>query len=445
MSRTTRSTRSVLIGLVTALLAGLLVTTAAAPAEAKWVTPSPGVTVNNPLGGKKAKQRINRKIVNSIRSTPKRHKIRVASWNLRGRRFVDALLDAHRRGVSVRVVVHRGNARPNNPNRHVNQLQRGLKRGNKKRRPQYKSGLRRCRSSCRGHRGIPHTKSFAFTKVAKARWVVINGSHNATEVAATRQWNDIFTTRGRKGIYREYATTFNQMYRDRPVKQGYRVRRFKGIRTQMLPWYGKRTRGDPAMRELKRVRCRGAKNARGGRTTMKIAMTSWHGQRGIKLARKVRRLYDRGCRVKIIYAVMGNRILKIMRHGNRGRIPFRQVAQDWNNDGVYDRYLHTKILTVRGRFGKDRSAWITVNGSMNWSPVPLASDEAIMRLRNARVVKRYNRFINRWYRHTPAPQYRNARVNTRSLAAAPENPIQREVPLGGTVDGIDPYAKLEVN
>ncbi len=437
-----RSSRPVFIGLVTALLAGLLVTTTAAPAQAGRFTPQPGITTNNPLGGSNAKQQINRKILRSIRATPRGAKIRMASWNIRSNRYVRSLVRAHRRGVSVRVVVARGNANPGNPNRGVNRLQRQLKRyGNNRRRAARKSGLTRCTASCRGPRGIAHTKSFAFSKVGRARWVVINGSHNATELAGTNQWNDIYTTRGRKGVYREFEKVFNQMYRDRWVAQGARFRSFGSLRTIILPWRGKGTRGDPALRDLNRIRCQGARNTGNGRTTIKIAMTAWHGQRGIKIARKVRDLYGRGCNVKIIYAVMGNRILYIMRNGRRGRIPFRQVAQDWNNDGIYDRYLHNKVLTVRGRYGGNRRAWVTVNGSMNWTPAVLGSDEAAMRIYGPRVLKRYHRYIDRWYRDTPAPQYR---VNARGLPGS-ASPIQREVPLGGTVNGVDPYATFQMN
>ncbi len=432
-----RSTRPVLIALVTTLVSGLLVATAAAPADAAWITPKPGVTTNNPLAGNRAQQRINTLIVNSIRSTPKQQKIRIASWNIRSDRFVNALIDAHHRGVSVRVVLDRGNANPDNPNQGVNRLKKKLAGwGNKWRQNQYKSGVRRCVSSCRGTSGIPHTKSFAFSKVAKARWVVINGSHNATDLAGTNQWNDVYTTRNRKPIYREFITVFNQMYRDRPVKQGYRVRRFTRLTTMMLPWNGRYTNGDPTMMDLNKIRCWGAKNVPNTHTKVRVAMTSWHGQRGVKIARKVRQLYDSGCNVKIIYAVMGNKILHIMRNGRRGRIPFRQVVQDFNNDGVYDRYLHTKVLTVRGHYGKNRRAWVTVNGSMNWSPVPLSSDEAIMRLFGHRNVKRYNGFIDRWYRDTPAAQYN--RASARTAAGYP-----REIPLGATVNGVDPYAKFQ--
>lgn len=245
MSGMPRSIRPLVIVLATALLGGLLVVTTATPAQAGKYTPGPGVTTNNPLGGKAAKQRINRKLIRSVRSTRPGQTIRVASWNIRNRTFENALIRAHRRGVSVRVVVARGNARASNPNPGVNRLQNALRGwGNKKRKAQRKSGLRRCRSSCRGRRGIAHSKFFVFSKVGNANRVVINGSHNATDTAGTKQWNDIYTVRGRKGLYREYVKVFNQMYRDRPVRQGARIRKFGSLLSMVLPWSGRYTRGE---------------------------------------------------------------------------------------------------------------------------------------------------------------------------------------------------------
>jgi phosphatidylserine/phosphatidylglycerophosphate/cardiolipin synthase-like enzyme len=429
-----------LLGLTTVLglLAGLLVLAGpVVPAQADWYKPPPGVLTNNPLGTQREKRVINRHLRRTVDSVMKREQIRFASWNIRNDSIVDALIDAHHRGVSVRVIVDRGNANPDNPNQGVDRLEEALSGwGNKWRKPQFRSGLRRCVSACRGRYGIAHSKFFVFSQAGPARWVVINGSANATELAATHQWNDVYTTRGREGIYREFATVFDQMYADRPREQGYRIRRFKQLDTLMLPWTGSYTNGDPTMRDLNDIRCWGATNTGNGRTKVQIAMTSWHGDRGIRLAKKVRRLYDNGCNVKIIYAVMGNRILQIMRTGQRGRIPFRQVVEDFDGDGVYDRYLHTKVMTVRGRFRKDRNAWVTVNGSMNWSPVPLASDEAIMRIRSKAVVQRYNRYVDYWFANTPT---RAARVSGRKSAST----TTAVTPRGVLVDGVDPYAKLQ--
>lgn len=444
LSRPARTSAvTVALGLVAALL---VVAGTASPAQADNYTPPTGVKTNSPVGSTRNKWAINRHIKRTIDSVPRRQSIRVASWNIRSNSLTTALVDAHRRGVSVRIIVDRGNANPDNPNRSVDRLQRALSGyGNKRRPAQLRSGVRRCVRSCRGPSGIAHSKFFLFSQAGRARAVVINGSYNATDVAATHQWNDVFTTRGRTGIYREFLTVFNQMYADRPVGQGYRTKGFGNIDTLIYPWTGNGTNGDPTMRELNRISCRGARNTGNGRTVVKIAMTSWHGQRGVRIARKVRSLYDAGCTVKIIYAVMGNEVLRLMRNGRRGPIPFRQIVRDPDGDGVYDKYLHSKVMTVRGRYGSNRKAWVTINGSLNWTPAALASDEAVMRIRSRGIVLRYNEHVDYWFARAPrgtrsSSQSIDGRMTTRSL-----EPQETVIPKGVLVDGVDPYAKIQEN
>lgn len=442
-SRATSLVGGIVTSTVLALLAGLLVVAgSAAPAQADWYKPPVGITVNDPLGSKREKRAINRHVRRSIDSVMRRQKIRIASWNLRNDTIVDSLVAAHKRGVSVRVVVDRGNANPDNPNPGVDRLRRVLSRhGNATRKPAMRSGVRRCVSACRGQRGIAHSKFFLFSQVGPTRWVVVNGSANLTDLAASHQWNDVFTTRGRRNVYDEFLRVFDQMYADRTRAQGYRVRQFQGLTTMFMPWTGSGTAGDPTMRELDRVRCWGATNTGDRRTRLKIAMTSWHGERGVRLARKVRRLYDGGCQVQIIYAVMGNEVLRLMRNGRRGPIPFRQLVQDPDGDGVYDRYLHTKVLTIRGRYAGQRGAFVTVNGSLNWTPVALASDEAVMRLRGKRVLEGYNRWIAAWYARAPRTRSVGSAVEGRRTTTSLRT--TQVAPLGALVDGVDPYAKIQ--
>ncbi len=419
--------------LLAVLAAGLAVGAGSfgSPAAAGGYTPPAGVRTNNPLGDRAARRAIISQIIRSTNSAPRKSKIRIASWNIRSDDIVDALIRAHRRRhISVRVVMDRGNANAANPNKGVNRLERALHRyGNDSRRPEMRSGLTRCVSACRGRRGIAHSKFFLFQRSGKARYVVMNGSANATDLAATGQWNDLYTVKGRRGIYREYLTVFNQMYRDRPVRQGYRVRHFGGITTMFYPYTGTGTSGDPVRRELDRVSCSGARNTSDGRTRIRIAMTSWHGERGKSIAWRVRRMQNHGCHIRIVYAVMGNEVLRILRHEGPSPVPMRQIVQDFNGDGVYDRYLHMKVLTVRGVYGRNHSAWMTLNGSANWSPVVLASDEALMRIDRPRVVRRYNGWIDYLFSHPPRSSKSTARM------AKP----------GVNASGVDPYSLIQVD
>ena len=97
------------------------------------------------------------------------------------------------------------------------------------------SWLRRCHGSCRGHHGIAHTKFYAFDKVDHTRNVVMYGSANATELAATIQWNDIYTFTKSPDKYHEFIRVFNQMKHDRAVKQGYLHYHARPDRDRLLP------------------------------------------------------------------------------------------------------------------------------------------------------------------------------------------------------------------
>lgn len=434
---------AVLTVVLTVLVSGFAATAplAQSASGARW-TPPAGVKFNNPLGGRTQRRAVIGHLIRTIDSVPRRGQIKVASWNIRSSGVVDALVRAHaNRKVGVRVVVDRLNANPGNPNKGVDRLQRELSlHSNRSRRPALRSGLRRCASACRGPAGIAHSKYFLFSHAGKARRVVINSSSNATDLAASHQWNDAFTLRGNRKIYDAFKVVFAEMYRDRHVKQGFRTAQVPGVRALFFPYRGRHTRQDPTMRLLNQIRCHGAGNTGDNRTQVRVAMTAWHGDRGKRIARKVRQLKNHGCHVKVVYAVAGNEVLRILRRDGRRPVPLRQIVQDFDRDGVYDRYLHTKVLTIKGRIDNNRRATVTVNGSQNWTPVALVSDEATLRISRPTVLRRYNRHIE-WLFANPPPRKREG---LRRLPGAPPAVyLPAHLPLGTKVNGVDPYALIQ--
>jgi len=433
----TRSARlpSLLVCLVAMFAIG--VGAFAAPASAVGhYTPPAGVKTNNPLGDRTERRVIIRHVIRAIDSTPRMSHIRIASWNIRSDAIVNALIAAHKRHVSVRVIMDRGNANPDNPNDGVNRLQRALRNnGNRTRRPAMRSHLEKCRSSCRGTRGIAHSKFFLFDHVGRAHDVVMNGSFNATDLAVSGQWNDIYTVVGRPKVFKEFRKVFSQMFKDQPVAQGYRVHSYRSLTTMAFPYTGAHTTKDPVMRELDRVTCSGARNTGDGHTSLRIAQTSWYGERGKQIAQRIRQMQNNGCRIRIVYAVMGNEVLRILRHGGDHPVPMRQIIQDFNADGVYDKYLHMKVMTIQGHYRKDHAATITLNGSANWSPAVLASDEAVLRLSRPVTLNRYNGWINYLF-HNPPKRYPNGK-----------DPAGTGTNLPGrwSTSSIDPYALVEAD
>lgn len=437
----------------TALVAATLSLGVAAPASAtrdNYIPPT-GPTFNDPYGSNLEVRSIIRMLNRTIDSVPKGGKIRIASWNVRSHNIGAALIRAHNRGVSVQVIMDRHNWRPQNPNVDIQRVSKAFKKGKKnKRRPAgMKSWVKRCKGSCRGPSGIAHSKFFLFDKVRgpkkkngkrrMAKHVIMYGSYNATELGATIQWNDQYVFRGQKKRYQTFHRVFKQMRKDKPVKQGFVTFNNGPAATHFYPYRGNRTKQDPVMKVLNRVRCQGA-NTKNGVTRLRIAQTAMHGERGLRLARKVAQLQRQGCNIRIVYAMFGNRVLGILRDAG---VPLTHLAWDSNADGIYDRYIHSKAMTIVGHYNGRPGARITFNGSANWTGTAVASDEVVGIIRRPGITSRYTKWINGMANSRPvawdAPTAR-ARAFVGSGASQADH-LETERRLRAR--GIDPYELIK--
>jgi phosphatidylserine/phosphatidylglycerophosphate/cardiolipin synthase-like enzyme len=419
--------------LASGLVAGTTVTAQASPSH---YVPGRGPTFNNPYGGTVAAHRIEHKIAKTIDSVKRGHKIRIASWNFRSNSIANALIRAHNRGVSVQVLMDYGNWNPDIPNQIARRTHVALARGDKHRKRDMRSWLRRCRGSCRGHHGIAHVKFYAFDKVQKKKDVVMYGSTNATELAATIQWNDIYTVRS-AAKYRAFVKVFNQMKHDHAVKQGFEHYSWSKGRFQLdfYPYTGKHTKHDPVLRALRQVRCTGATHGTGisGHTKIRVAQTATYGERGIALAQRLATMRKRGCNIRVVYAMFGTNALKIMR---AAKVPLTHLAYDRNCDGIYDRYLHMKSMTVSGVFGKNTHARITWNGSANWTPVSLSSDEVVGRIQTGEATGAYASWIDYLATHVP-------RAWVTGHCTTPGSVDDRSVTARARLLKVDPYELIK--
>ncbi len=172
----------------------LVVGAGAAQASPDSYHPTKGATFNNPYGGSAARSRINQQADphHRQRQAGSQDPDRVVELpQPRDRPSADR---AHHRGVSVRVIMDYSNWNPDvTQHRSPGVPATRCTRGNKHRDGDMTSWLRRCKGSCRGHHGIAHTKFYTFDKVQKTKDVVMYGSANATLLASTIQWNDIYT------------------------------------------------------------------------------------------------------------------------------------------------------------------------------------------------------------------------------------------------------------
>jgi len=418
-------------------------------------SPKPGVTFNSPLGGMEQRRKIFRKIIRSINSSGRGSEIQMLTWNFLTADGTDALLAAQRRGVRVRLLMDASNNReiPNGPFRRLRaELREGSERAPRGR----KSWARMCQNSCRGSVGAAHAKFFMFSEVGKVKRVVMQGSANLTLASTNNQWNDIYTHTRNRNVWRFYNKVFQEAARDKKARRPYASKEFNGFRLIMFPLAGQKH--DPVMQLLNKVNCMGATNTASHRTRIRIAPDVIRQERGMKLARKVRQLWERGCDIRIGYTIVGLDVGRLLRApGGRGPVPMKHLVQDLDGDGEFDNYFHLKAMSVVGHVGGDRSNHVVLNGSANWSGLARVSDENLGIYWDKRRTLQYQEHIDYWYTNFPKPPPDNgndevppnARATTRETApdrlvfgSGPNAVFEDGTPYSLT--GVDPYAHVDL-
>ena len=428
--------RAVVVVTIALVFAGFQV-----PAQAGDYTPRPGVTFNSAVGTDAKQDMIFDKIVRSIRSTPRGEEIRIMSWNIQSFGAVDALLKAQSRGVRVRALMARSNAvKVHNPS--WERLRKGLQRGNRTRTRD--SWARLCAGSCRGTGGNAHAKYFLFSKSGKARHVAIQGSANLTAASTNNQWNDIYTTVNREGVYRYFVEIFTQASKDRLAPRSTSYWTSGSERFVFFP----RPKVDPVGSLLDRVKCRGATNTRSGRTNLRILPDAFREERGMRLARKVWNLWQSGCNVRVGYTVMGRDVGALLRRpGQRGRgVPLRHMVQDTNGDHIFDRYFHLKSMSIEGNLGRDKSSWVVLNGSANWSNT-FGNDENVGTYYRKGLTSRYQKHFDYWFNWPGFARTGRYQMSARTTQdAVQEGRLVDGLLFGiGPINGVDPYANLDMD
>jgi phosphatidylserine/phosphatidylglycerophosphate/cardiolipin synthase-like enzyme len=412
---------------------GLAPAAAAAKGDAKpKFRVTPGVTFNNPLGSHAARRALIRKVNVAIDRAPKGSEIRIFSWKIYTRAGVTALLEAQKRGVKVRAIMDKKNTIVER-NPHFPRLRKGLAAGNKNRAKKNWSGARLCDHSCRGRGGAAHSKFMLFSRAGASKYVYMASSANWGDAAANRQWNDMFTFVGNQKIYEAAVKVFDQAFRDKPLANPWfeQTANRGRIVVAWAPTDAQSRRSDRLLATLRQTKCKGATGSAGnanGRTIIRVAPDVIRGERGMNVARELRRLWDLGCDVKVGYTVMGKDVSQLLRRsGKRGPVPLKHLVQDFDGDGIFDRYFHLKTYTINGRIGQDSEAYWLLTGSSNTSKLALLSDEQLIYLIDQeRATKRYQQHIEYWYNNYPVSAPTSSRVRAGIRA--------------GT---IDPYANME--
>lgn len=401
--------------------AATAVKAAAAPAKHKTnkptsFTPIGNVLFNNANAGAAKRDVLIHKIIRTINATPKGSTIHLATWSYFDRPVTTALINAHRRGVSVRLVMSSEQAKASASYR---RLRRALQHyGNDRRTPEMKSYAKTCKGACRGKAGTMHAKLYLFSQAGKATDVVMWGSPNLTSASERIQWNDLFTSTTRPKLYAYAESIFEQLWKEKTVDQPYAVEPFGHVAFSMLPYHGT---DDWVTNTLKTVKCHGATGGTGvgGKTSILVAQAVIRGKVGDRIAHQLKRLYNDGCPMKILYSIRGVSTRKILESSSgRGAVPMRHYVQDTNGDGVFDKYLHMKVLAISGVVGANTATTMVEDGSPNWADMSVHNDEVVGYFYTAHIRAEYASWINYLWNHVPV----SATYNSYARLAGPINP-----------------------
>jgi hypothetical protein len=376
-------------------------------------TPTAGPEFNNPYAGRRKRRALLTHVIRTIDSAPgyrllnpvthRRMRcptdprlapstIKIAVYSVADLSFADALADAQRRCVSVKVMMnsHLTTLTSRSWGRIVAALGTRPHDWNAAR-----SFAMRCTNGCLGT-SVMHVKFFLFSRAGHAHDIVMTGSTNMTSNAVDVQWNDLFTVDGNRRLYDQFRDHFRRMLPDRAGKGPwtYRAGRY---RTMFFPAAGMNESNDDVMRTLRNVSCKGARNGAGirGRTVLYVAMHAWFGVRGQYIADEVRRLQRQGCYVRVLYSFMSRATFDKLGSDRLPRMVVRRVQFPGALGLVATKYSHMKMLAISGHLGHDRSAWVTWTGSNNWTDRGDRADEVTLRISSRAV---YRAYVRHWKR-----------------------------------------------
>ena len=349
-----------------------------APAILGNYTPVAGAVFNDPTGGKWARGRIINHIIKTINSAPPGSTIRMAVFSFAHPEVSDALVDAHLRGVRLKLVFAGENIY--SP---MLRLQRLL--GND---PNGKSFAIICASSCRGTKGQMHAKYFSFRRAGSASLITMIGSVNLTRYNADMQWNDLYTSVGDRDFFRSFGMWFNQLKKDLPVEPTYMVRTTPQAEVVFTPLDPVIT-PDPIYGLMSRVRCLVLSEEIDPLTPtpgvmvptqVMIAAHAWNGARGRLLATKTAELAAAGCVVRVVLGVGSGPFVRDILV-NAG-IPISVGT----HPGIR---THQKLLIISGGFDADPQTTRVVTGSSNWSDLALNRDDMVVTINDEAVGAQY--------------------------------------------------------
>jgi hypothetical protein len=341
---------------------------------------------NNPAGSRKKELRIITQLNKAIDATPAGGEIRMAQYLFDIGSVARKLVAAHRRGVSVQILIDDGEK-----NKHIRKVRRALGTNKKAR-----SFVATCSHSCMSSgTSVIHAKFYLFSVAGKKRYVSMISSANPYTGNTFNSWNNNHTIVGDDTIYNSLTRYFTDMLADRNNLNYFRVTASGKYTMYLYPQAARRPEDIVMLKVLNQTSCKTTAKGYGseGRTLVRVANWGWSAAR-LDIARRVWELHDSGCKVQVMInkGRITRSVLKVLLKPSKkhGQMPVYDAWHDKNNNNVAGLYVHDKTVTISGKMGGQhvKIAW---TGSQNFTALgTLANNDIILRVVSPQVTEAYN-------------------------------------------------------
>jgi len=419
------------------------------PLSASGYEPSGGASFNvpNPWGNEGENNRIVNKVEQAFRNVRPTGRdphpiILVANYLFDRKKSADALIDACRRGVSVRVIIDqevvsrpfrrlvtalnadnvrdrdRNGIADNDPragrcNRPLPADQGGLRTKTQgiplMTSRQVSTSLReptgrnvtwgkdgsyvlKCSGSCRGGaEANMHSKIYAMSHSGTANNVVMVSSSNLNSGGTNSGWNDLIVMKNRPKTFQFMVRIHKLMTAQK--RAGRKLVELKDgpYTTRIFPMIGVGKDRDPLMVDLRKIKCSSAF----GPTQLYIQQFWWNGHRGNYIWDKIHSMARNGCKVHVIFGAVDRDLLRRMKAARSNNFEIWDSRWDSDDvDGCVNTRTHMKNVAVRGTYGKNRKYAGVWTGTANWATGSLTKgDENTLNVRSASL---YRKYVDRW-------------------------------------------------
>lgn len=250
----------------------------------------------------------------------------------------------------------------------------------------------KCSGACRGGaEANMHSKIYAMSHSGRARNVVMMSSSNLNAGGANSGWNDLVVMKNRPKTYNFIVRIHRLMTAQK--RAGRRLVELKDgpYTTRIFPMIGVGKARDPLMVDLRKVRCSSAF----GRTHLYIQQFWWNGHRGNYIWDKIHSLSRNGCKVHVIFGAVDSGLLRRMKAARSANFEIWDSRWDSSDvDGCVNTRTHMKNIAIRGTYGRNRKYAGVWTGTANWATGSLTKgDENTVNIRSASL---YRRYVDRW-------------------------------------------------